>query len=67
MAQPGEKELLVNVPERAVALMKQANGFGASQVPGKLYSAKLRELPLPPMPPAAPIPRGSASPMRMTR
>jgi len=46
VAQLGEKELLVNVPERAVALMKQATGFMAhlDAVPGKLYSAKLREL-----------------------
>ena len=46
VAQLGEKELLVNVPERAVALMKQATVFMAhlDAVPGKLYSAKLREL-----------------------
>ena len=46
VAQLGEKELLVNVPERAVALMKQATGFVAhlDAVPGKLYRAKLREL-----------------------
>ena len=43
---PSELELLVNVPERAVALMKQANGFAAhlDAIPGKLYTAKLREL-----------------------
>lgn len=46
VAQLGEMELLVNVPERAVALMKQANGFAAhlDAIPGKLYTAKLREL-----------------------
>ena len=45
VAQLGEKELLVNVPERAVALMKQATVLAhLDAVPGKLYSAKLREL-----------------------
>ena len=46
VAQLGEKELLVNVPERAVGLMKKAPGFAAhfDAIPGKLYAAKLREL-----------------------
>lgn len=46
VAQLGEKELVVNVPERAVGLMKKAGGFAAhfDAIPGKLYAAKLREL-----------------------
>lgn len=46
IAQLGEKELVVNVPERLVAQMQQAKGFAAKidAVPGKLYSARLREL-----------------------
>ena len=46
VAQLGEKELVVNVPERAVGLMKKAAGFAAhfDAIPGKLYTAKLREL-----------------------
>jgi len=46
VAQLGEKELVVNVPERAVGLMKKAAGFAAhfDAIPGKLYAAKLREL-----------------------
>lgn len=46
VAQLGEKEIIVNVPEREVGLMKQAKGFAAhfDAIPGKLYVAKLREL-----------------------
>jgi RND family efflux transporter MFP subunit len=46
VAQLGEKELVVNVPERAVGLMQKAGGFAAhfDAIPGKLYAAKLREL-----------------------
>jgi membrane fusion protein, multidrug efflux system len=46
VAQLGEREILLNAPERAVSLMKAARGFAVSfdAVPGKLYAAKLREL-----------------------
>ena len=46
VAQSGEKEIIVNVPERAVGLLKTAKGFAANfdAIPGKLYAAKLREL-----------------------
>ena len=46
VAQLGEKEIAVNVPERVVALMKQATGFAATMdaVADKTYTAKLREL-----------------------
>ncbi len=46
VAQLGEKEIVVNVPERAVGLLKTAKGFAAhfDALPGKLYAAKLREL-----------------------
>jgi RND family efflux transporter MFP subunit len=46
VAQLGEKELMVNVPERAVGLMKKAAGFAAlfDAIPGKIYAATLREL-----------------------
>lgn len=46
VAQLGEKEIIVNVPERAVGLLKTAKGFSANfdAIPGKLYAAKLREL-----------------------
>ena len=46
VAQLGEKEIIVNVSERAVALIKTAKGFAAQfdALPGKLYAAKLREL-----------------------
>ncbi|HPG62424.1 MAG TPA: efflux RND transporter periplasmic adaptor subunit [Casimicrobium sp.] len=46
VAQLGEKELVVNVPERAVGQMKQAKGFMAQfdAIPGKIYAATLREL-----------------------
>jgi len=46
VAQLGEKELVVNVPERAVGQMKQAKGFMAQfdSIPGKTYAATLREL-----------------------
>ena len=46
VAQLGEKEIIVNVPERAVGLLKTAKGFAAQfdAIPGKIYAAKLREL-----------------------
>ncbi|MFA6311506.1 MAG: efflux RND transporter periplasmic adaptor subunit [Sterolibacterium sp.] len=46
VAQLGEKEVAVNVPERAVALMKKARGYSASldALPARNYTAKLREL-----------------------
>jgi membrane fusion protein, multidrug efflux system len=46
VAQLGEREILLNAPERAVSLMKAARGFSVAfdAVPGKLYAAKLREL-----------------------
>jgi membrane fusion protein, multidrug efflux system len=46
VAQLGEREVVVNVPERAVGLMKQAKGFivAIDALPGKYYAAKLREL-----------------------
>ena len=46
VAQLGEKEIIVNVPEREVGLMKMAKGFAAQfdAIPGKIYDAKLREL-----------------------
>ena len=46
VAQLGEKEIIVNVSERAVGLIKTAKGFSAQfdALPGKLYAAKLREL-----------------------
>lgn len=46
VAQLGEKEIIVNVPERAVGLLKTARGFAAhfDALPGKIYAAKLREL-----------------------
>ncbi len=46
VAQLGEKEIIVNVPERAVGLLKNARGYAASfdALPGKLYAAKLREV-----------------------
>ncbi len=46
VAQLGEKEIIVNVPERAVGLLKTAKGFAAhfDALPGKRYAAKLREL-----------------------
>ena len=46
VAQLGEKEVAVNVPERAVALMKKAKGFSANldALPGRNYTARLREL-----------------------
>lgn len=46
VAQLGEKEIIVNVSERAVGLIKTAKGFAAQfdALPGKLYAAKLREL-----------------------
>lgn len=46
VAQLGEKEIVVNVPERAVGLLKTAKGFAAhfDAIPGKRYAAQLREL-----------------------
>ena len=46
VAQLGEKEIIVNVPERAVGLLNTAKGFAAhfDAIPGKIYAAKLREL-----------------------
>ena len=46
VAQLGEKEIIVNVSERAVGLIKTAKGFVAQfdALPGKFYAAKLREL-----------------------
>ncbi|MFA7279897.1 MAG: efflux RND transporter periplasmic adaptor subunit [Sterolibacterium sp.] len=46
VAQLGEKEIAINVPERAVALMKKARGFSIriDALHGKSYAAKLREL-----------------------
>ena len=46
VAQLGEKEIVVNVPERAVGLLKTAKGFAAhfDAIPGKHYAAQLREL-----------------------
>jgi len=46
VAQLAEKEIAVNVPERVVALMKQASGFTATldALANKTYTAKLREL-----------------------
>lgn len=46
VAQLGEKEIAINVPERAVALMKKARGFSVrlDALPGKTHAAKLREL-----------------------
>lgn len=46
VAQMGEKEIVVNVSERAVGLIKTAKGFVArfDAIPGKLYAAQLREL-----------------------
>ena len=46
VAQLGEKEIVVNVSERAVGQLKSAKGFAAhfDALPGKLYAAKLREL-----------------------
>ncbi len=46
VAQLGEKEIVVNVPEREVGQMKLAKGFLAQfdAIPGKTYAATLREL-----------------------
>ena len=46
VAQFGAKEIVVNVPERAVGSLKTAKGFAAhfDALPGKLYAATLREL-----------------------
>ncbi|MGL5003444.1 MAG: efflux RND transporter periplasmic adaptor subunit, partial [Casimicrobium sp.] len=46
IAQLGEKEILVNAPERNVAQMKKASGFIAifDALPGKHFKATLREL-----------------------
>jgi membrane fusion protein, multidrug efflux system len=46
VAQLGEREVLVNVPERAVGQMRKAQGFAVAvdALPGKYYAAVLREL-----------------------
>jgi len=46
VAQLGEKEIIINVSERSVGLIKSAKGFAAhfDALPGKLYAAQLREL-----------------------
>ncbi len=46
IAQLGEKEILVNAPERNVSQMKGASGFLVvfDALPGKYFKAKLREL-----------------------
>lgn len=46
VAQLGEREIVVNVPERAVAQMRKATGFtvAVDAVPGKTFPARLREL-----------------------
>ncbi len=46
VAQLGEKEIIVNVSERSVGLIKTARGFAAhfDALLGKIYAAKLREL-----------------------
>lgn len=46
VAQLGEKEIVVNVPERGVGLLKNAKGFAANfdALPGKVFAATLREL-----------------------
>jgi membrane fusion protein, multidrug efflux system len=46
VAQSGEKEFAVAVPERSVAALKSARGIvaKADAVPGKIYEATLREL-----------------------
>ena len=46
VAQLGEKEFVVNVSERDVALMKKASGFSATldALGDRIYAAKLREL-----------------------
>lgn len=46
VAQLGEREILVNAPERAVTQMKTASGFlvAFDALPGKYVRAKLREL-----------------------
>ncbi len=46
VAQQGEKEIAVNVPERTVSALKNATGFIASfdALADRTYSAKLREL-----------------------
>ncbi len=46
VAQLGEKEIAINVPERAISSMRQAKGFALSvdAIANKTYHAKLREL-----------------------
>jgi RND family efflux transporter MFP subunit len=46
VAQLGEKEIAISVPERDVALIKKALGFTATfdAITGRVYQAKLREL-----------------------
>jgi len=46
IAQSGEREVLVNVPERSVGQVQRASGFAAviDALPGKVFSLRLREL-----------------------
>ena len=46
VAQLGEKEIAINVPERSVSLMRKASGFAVSidALAHRTYAAKLREL-----------------------
>jgi len=46
VAQLGEKELVINVPERSVSMIRKATGFvvALDAVAGKTYAATLREL-----------------------
>ena len=46
VAQQGEREIAINVPERTVALMKKARGFDVrvEALADRAYAAKLREL-----------------------
>jgi len=46
IAQLGEKEIAVNVPERSVTLIRKATEIAVvvDAIPGKIYTARLREL-----------------------
>ncbi|TAG45845.1 MAG: efflux RND transporter periplasmic adaptor subunit [Betaproteobacteria bacterium] len=46
VAELGEREIVVNVPERAVGMLRSAKGFAVviDALPGKVFQAKLREL-----------------------
>ena len=65
VAQLGEKEVLIQVPERAVAAIRKATGFtvSADANPGKTYTAQLREL----APAADPASRTYAARLRITQ